>query len=351
MARQAMSDGTRRGFASGGEVRKREGNVTSLATLPSPPAIPGESMHALLVMNDSLLCRSAASTLKLNSYHSIAPDATAALRWLDRDPKIGVLVIQGLAQDSSTAEFIIGARRHARRPLGVVLLILDMRVSAILDVARLDGVEIVVAPSTDAELLAASRNAAQWCAAARQAERLRNSTHALLTAVHDQAGALLGQMDQRVTPAEPAASLVTNASQSPLAEAPSRTTRTSEDSTSSTSVSPAMIKALLRLQSLQHASFGDGVIDMAAWIMLLDLLLSRISGKRLGVTALCVGAGVPHTTALRRIDDLVASGLAERNADPADGRRSYVAITDKGEECVRAYVQVLREEILAAEQG
>jgi len=116
-------------------------------------------------------------------------------------------------------------------------------------------------------------------------------------------------------------------------------------------VGSGMIKTLLRLQSLQQAAFGQGVIDVAAWVMLLDLLLSHVNGKRLGVTALCIGAGVPLTTALRRIDELIASGLAEKQADPLDKRRSFIAITEKGDECIRTYVEHLREELRMADKS
>jgi DNA-binding MarR family transcriptional regulator len=50
------------------------------------------------------------------------------------------------------------------------------------------------------------------------------------------------------------------------------------------------------------------------------------------VSSLCVAVDTPATTALRRIDDLVGSGLARRRPDPADRRRVFVELTDEAVE-------------------
>ena len=312
------------------------------------------TLRTLLVMSDAKLCLQAESLLKRSGFRPIcASDSATAIRWLDRDPDIGIVVIQGHADEFSIGDFITDARNHAGRPLAAVLLVSDTLISVMRDIARSNGIEIVVHPAADDDLLTAARAAARWCDSSRQADELRHSTLALLSAMQDQAGKLLGRIDDgafRNTRAHskhdatPPPAVV-------AADIHPVETATARSHVSSPVVGSGMIKTLLRLQSLQQATFGQGVIDVAAWVMLLDLLLSHVNGKRLGVTALCIGAGVPLTTALRRIDELVASGLAEKQADPIDRRRSFVAITEKGDECIRGYVERLKEELQMAEKN
>jgi len=105
------------------------------------------------------------------------------------------------------------------------------------------------------------------------------------------------------------------------------------------------IKAIMRVQSARAKLLGYGLVDDAAWMMLLDLLLMHIEGKPLAVTALCVGSGVPVTTALRRLDQLIAKGLAQKTPDHADRRRLLVTITPKGIDCVSSIVAQMQGEL------
>jgi DNA-binding MarR family transcriptional regulator len=87
---------------------------------------------------------------------------------------------------------------------------------------------------------------------------------------------------------------------------------------------------LLDTYSARTNFFPGGLFADPAWDMLLDLTHARLAGKRVSVSSLCIAAGVPATTALRRIGDLVASGLAMRVKDENDGRRVFVELTDDG---------------------
>jgi predicted transcriptional regulator len=105
------------------------------------------------------------------------------------------------------------------------------------------------------------------------------------------------------------------------------------------------VKAIMRVHSAQAKLLGYGLVDDAAWIMLLDLLLMHLEGKTLAVTSLCVGSGVPVTTALRRLDQLISKGLALKSPDRADRRRLLVSITPKGIDCVSAIVEQMQGEL------
>ena len=65
-----------------------------------------------------------------------------------------------------------------------------------------------------------------------------------------------------------------------------------------------------------------------AWDILLDLAASRLEGRSVSVSSLCIAAAVPPTTALRWIRMMTDQQLLERRADRADARRMFVDIAD-----------------------
>src|SRR3546814_5360350 len=62
------------------------------------------------------------------------------------------------------------------------------------------------------------------------------------------------------------------------------------------------------------------------------LMAAHLSGQRVSVSSLCIAAAVPATTALRWIRALTDHGLFLRQADPSDGRRVFIALSDRSEE-------------------
>jgi hypothetical protein len=68
--------------------------------------------------------------------------------------------------------------------------------------------------------------------------------------------------------------------------------------------------------------FGD-----PAWRMLLDLYIRQRNGLDTSVSATCIAANVPPTTALRYIGTLERHGWIERRPDPDDLRRVYVVLS------------------------
>ena len=102
------------------------------------------------------------------------------------------------------------------------------------------------------------------------------------------------------------------------------------------------LRALALLQNLEEARatiFRDAVMPEPAWEMLAELMRAQLAGKSLTVSSLALASKSPMTTALRRIDDLVAGGLARRVPDPEDRRRTHVELTDEG----RARMQLFLE--------
>jgi hypothetical protein len=83
---------------------------------------------------------------------------------------------------------------------------------------------------------------------------------------------------------------------------------------------------LLRTRRLRSEMLGEGLFDDPAWYILLDLFVARHQGREMGVSSVCIGSGVPSTTALRWIKVLEDRGMIGRRSDPGDGRRVLLAL-------------------------
>jgi len=87
------------------------------------------------------------------------------------------------------------------------------------------------------------------------------------------------------------------------------------------------VRAYKRSQLRRNDCLGAPVARDPGWNMMLDLVVAEQEGKPVSVTSLCLGSGVPSTTALRYVDRLVDYGLAERDDDRFDMRRTLIRFT------------------------
>ncbi|RVT93368.1 winged helix DNA-binding protein [Sphingomonas crocodyli] len=98
------------------------------------------------------------------------------------------------------------------------------------------------------------------------------------------------------------------------------------------------IRAMIRARRLRDQFFGNELFADPAWDMLLDLTASRIEQRPVAVSSLCIASAVPATTALRWIRQLTDAGLFKRIADPLDGRRVFIELTDRAAQGMRGYL-------------
>lgn len=101
------------------------------------------------------------------------------------------------------------------------------------------------------------------------------------------------------------------------------------------------IRAILKFRRARAQYFDDELFADPAWDMLLELYAARLGQLRMSVGALCAGAAVPATTALRWITTLESKGLIERQADPMDGRRFHLSLSDGGLEAMANYFKTV----------
>lgn len=76
--------------------------------------------------------------------------------------------------------------------------------------------------------------------------------------------------------------------------------------------------------------FSSELFGEPAWDILLDLYIAAKENNEVSTTSACIGADVPHTTALRWLQLLIDQGLVERRNDKRDNRRTFVRISDLG---------------------
>lgn len=104
----------------------------------------------------------------------------------------------------------------------------------------------------------------------------------------------------------------------------------------------AELARIVKARRLRGRHFDPALFADPAWDMLLDLMAARIAGKPVAVSSLCIAAAVPATTALRWIRLLTDAGLFARHADPNDGRRVFIDLSEDAAAAMCAYLAALR---------
>ena len=102
------------------------------------------------------------------------------------------------------------------------------------------------------------------------------------------------------------------------------------------------VRDMLRARRLREDFLPADLFADPAWDMLLDLLAARLEQERVSVSSLCIASAVPPTTALRWIRTLTDKGIVQRQADPHDGRRVFIALTDDTAEALTRWFTASR---------
>lgn len=97
------------------------------------------------------------------------------------------------------------------------------------------------------------------------------------------------------------------------------------------------IRQVIRLRRLRDQFFGEGLLEDPAWDMLLDLFAAHLERAQVSVSSLCIAAAVAPTTALRWIGRMTDEGLFERQPDPFDRRRAFMALSPAARDAMMRY--------------
>lgn len=107
-------------------------------------------------------------------------------------------------------------------------------------------------------------------------------------------------------------------------------------------VTAAQVRAIIRARRMRDQFFRGEIFADPAFDMLLDLHAARLEGHRVAVSSLCIAAAVPATTALRWIKQLTDRGLFVRQADPQDGRRIYIELSEGAAKAMGNYLAAVQ---------
>ena len=102
-------------------------------------------------------------------------------------------------------------------------------------------------------------------------------------------------------------------------------------------VTSATVRRILRQRRTREQFFPAEMFADPAWDMLLDLYAAQLEGHPVAVSSLCIAAAVPATTALRWIKTMTDGALFERQADPRDGRRIFIALAPQAASAMERY--------------
>ena len=104
---------------------------------------------------------------------------------------------------------------------------------------------------------------------------------------------------------------------------------------------PRLVRRIIAQRRKRAEFFDPDLFADPAWDMLLDLTAARAEHERVSVTSLCIASGVPATTALRWIKQLVEIGLFQRIEDDGDKRRAFIALSDRTADAMARYFAAL----------
>ncbi len=105
------------------------------------------------------------------------------------------------------------------------------------------------------------------------------------------------------------------------------------------SMSSVVLNSLRNLQRLRSEKLPSVLAAEASWEILLDLYVSELRGEPISLTAVAGSAGIPLTSAMRRIRELEDKGMILRTPDEKDRRRAAASLTDKGRNAVQSFIR------------
>lgn len=330
-----------------GEVTAVTGHVgsetmgqTLVQTLPA--ASEATSLLVLIVEDDPDAAIELEGIVTAAGYRSrLARDGSEALHFLRENPEAAIIITDLRMPKMDGLSFVAAYRKQYTGPNGAQIVFVsgNAGLSDAVSALRLEAVDFLMKPLSRAGVFDALRKASaayltrrgtasQNFAVLRQAEAV--ASHALKLA-NDFASLVTGTARPRSPLFVPRGAVLT--SSPALAEAPAR--RVDVESNPSPAATPQVehvkrrLKALIKLRHIRTVHFQGDLFSDPCWDMLLDLMEARLQDKKVSVSSLCIASGVPQTTALRRIEDLIGAGLIDRKDDPTDRRRVFVCLTDE----------------------
>lgn len=297
------------------------GTAEGPAGLPLALSIYADRPHVRATLSED----AAAAGLRVG----VAADL-AALAAGEARPLGDVVMIDCPIVESATLAALIRLDLRAART--GARLIVSTSVDALDDVFGCmdqSNVQILVDPDRAERVIALGHVLAQF-PSARLRELSEDERH-LLMRLTEQVGQIAGRIERLAPnggPAEPEA---------PAPAALALEERRQGRTTRPALPDPRLIRRIIRHRQLRNRHFDPQLFADPAWDMLLDLTAARAEHRRVSVTSLCIASGVPPTTALRWIGQMVDQGLFVRVGDQTDRRRAFIELSDRSTDAMARY--------------
>lgn len=282
---------------------------------------PGGTTTVLLVDDEPDALEECAAIVEDCGYPWVAArSGEEALAILENTPSIGV-VMTDVRMPGIDGISLIGAiheRFRATRDVRCVVITghasLDLAVAAM----RYDAVDFLSKPVSRDEFIGALSRAY----AARRVSGSRPS--------QDRLGELSSEIE-RITRA--------------LADISAQSALQTPGTAAPAPIDAAFVNGVIRSRQARAKFFPGDLFADPAWDILLDLTMSRLEGKEISISSLCLASGVPPSTALRWIKSMTDAGMLIRRADLADGRRFIVELSQPTADSMLACLQAIRDRL------
>lgn len=299
------------------------------ATADAPAGLP----LALSIYADRSLVRSVLSedAQAAGLRVGVAADL-GALSDGDARPLGDVVLVDCPVVDAATLAAL--SRLDVRAKRSGTKLIVSTSVAALDDVfGCLDqsGAQILVDPDRAERVIALGHVMAQF-PSARLRELSEDERH-LLMRLTEQVGQIAGRIE-RLAPTQAVAVAGT--------QTPAASEVQPEDARATRAVrpplpDPRLVRRIIRHRQLRGRYLDAQLFADPAWDMLLDLTAARVEHRRVSVTSLCIASGVPPTTALRWIGQMVEQGQFVRVGDQTDRRRAFIELSERCADSMAKY--------------
>lgn len=103
----------------------------------------------------------------------------------------------------------------------------------------------------------------------------------------------------------------------------------------------SVLRRIIRERRVRERFFKEARFGEPAWDIILDLTLAWFEGKTVAVSSLCIASGVPISTAMRWINEMIEVGLIDRWIDPTDGRRNLMQVSPTTRDAMLRYLAAL----------
>ena len=112
-----------------------------------------------------------------------------------------------------------------------------------------------------------------------------------------------------------------------------------------------VLRRIIRERRVRERFFKEARFGEPAWDIILDLTLAWFEGKTVAVSSLCIASGVPMSTAMRWINEMIEAGLIDRWIDPTDGRRNLMQVSPTTRDAMLRYLAALNVSETAVSQS